>query len=58
MTIYVVRTTNGKTLTGHAEREDAERSREYWQLRLDNSPLARGAKVEIREVKGDCIAQG
>lgn len=57
MTIYVVRTTNGRTLSGHATREDAERSRDYWQLRLDNSPLARGTKVEIREVKGDFDAQ-
>ena len=49
--MFVVRTTNGKTLSGHSDRATAETSRAYWQNKIDNSPLARGAKVEVREVK-------
>ena len=56
--MFVVRTTNGKTLSGHRDMESAETSRAYWQLRLDNSPLARGTKVEIREVRECTHAQG
>ena len=58
MKVFVVRTTNGKTLSGHRDRESAETSRAYWQTRMDNSPLARGTKVEIREVRECTYAQG
>ena len=46
--IYLVCTTNGKILTGFNNLEHAETARAYWQKRIDESPLAKGAKVEIR----------
>ncbi len=51
MCIYVVRTSNGKTLSGFRDIESAERSRDYWQEQFDNSTLARETQVEIRVVK-------
>jgi hypothetical protein len=55
--MFVVRTTNGKTLSGYSDRAMAETSRAYWQNKIDNSPLARGTKVEVREVKESANAQ-
>ena len=49
--IYLVCTTNGKILTGYDDFEKAETARAYWQRRIDESPLARGVVVEIREMK-------
>ena len=47
--IYLVCTTNGKILTGFDNLERAETARAYWQKRIDESPLARGTRVEIRK---------
>lgn len=51
--IYLVRTTNGKILSGSKNMDEAESERAYWQRRFDSSPLARGAKVEIRKVRNE-----
>ena len=50
---YLVCTTNGKFLTGFRDMDDAEAARAYWQRRMDESPLARGAVVEIRDVRNE-----
>lgn len=49
--IYLVRTTNGKFLTGYGDLGSAETARAYWQRRFDESELAKGVTVEIRKVR-------